>query len=367
MAGPQAGYLLIADITGYTMYLTHSELEHAQEVLQTLLELVVEHTPPPLVIAGLQGDAVLSYAWKDAIKGHTFVEMIERGYAAFRRAIELMVLNNSCQCNACANISGLDLKFFVHHGTFGVQQLHGREELVGSDVILIHRLLKNHVSEETAIRAYTLYTDAALEALSLEGFREKLVAHREAYEHLGEINTWIQDMHPVWLEKKETTHITIPAEEVNAQSSVEIPLPAPVIWDFLTQLEYRAVLMGADYFRVIGQVDGRVVPGSVYHCYHGKRVTVQTILQWRTFEQITTEDKMPFPNTYILCDIQLEELDSGSTRLTGTLSKAHGPLWARLLTDKMVRRMGAHLHQGQEAFAARVLADHTAHRMLHSN
>ena len=32
----QQGFLLIADITGYTMFLTKSELEHAQGILDLL-------------------------------------------------------------------------------------------------------------------------------------------------------------------------------------------------------------------------------------------------------------------------------------------------------------------------------------------
>ena len=42
MSQTQEGYLLIADITGYTMYLSQSELDHAQETLTTLLKLLVE-------------------------------------------------------------------------------------------------------------------------------------------------------------------------------------------------------------------------------------------------------------------------------------------------------------------------------------
>jgi hypothetical protein len=36
MSKTHEGYLLIADITGYTRYLTESELEHAQETLAAL-------------------------------------------------------------------------------------------------------------------------------------------------------------------------------------------------------------------------------------------------------------------------------------------------------------------------------------------
>ncbi len=56
------GLLLIADITGYTAFLQESELEHAEDSLRSLLNLLLEQTGPPLVISRLQGDAVISYA-----------------------------------------------------------------------------------------------------------------------------------------------------------------------------------------------------------------------------------------------------------------------------------------------------------------
>jgi hypothetical protein len=46
------GCFLIADITGYTQYLSASELEHAQQTLTALLNLLIAHTRPPLVIPG---------------------------------------------------------------------------------------------------------------------------------------------------------------------------------------------------------------------------------------------------------------------------------------------------------------------------
>ena len=115
----QNGYLVVADITGYSAYLSHSELEHAANVLKTLLDLLIDHAKSPLVMSGLEGDAVLSYSIdSDRFEGQAFVELIEQTYVDFKWAIELMVMNTSCECNACANINALDLKFFVHHGEF---------------------------------------------------------------------------------------------------------------------------------------------------------------------------------------------------------------------------------------------------------
>jgi hypothetical protein len=58
------------------MYLSQSELEHAQETLTALLELLIKHTRPPLVISRLAGDAVISYGLQDNFfQGQTFIEL----------------------------------------------------------------------------------------------------------------------------------------------------------------------------------------------------------------------------------------------------------------------------------------------------
>ena len=76
MSKLQSGFLLIADITGYTAYLSKSELEHAEDSLRTLFYLLIEHTQLPLVISRLEGDAVISYAVDGSfLQGQTLVEM----------------------------------------------------------------------------------------------------------------------------------------------------------------------------------------------------------------------------------------------------------------------------------------------------
>ena len=160
----QKGIIHIADISGYTAFLNESELEHAQGTLQSLLEVLIENTHLPLVISRLEGDAVISYATEGSfLQGASVLEMIESSYIAFRRALELMVINTTCTCNACRNIPNLDLKFFIHHGSFGLQPLPAYTELVGTDVNTAHRLTKNHVKQETGYEAYALFTRAAVE------------------------------------------------------------------------------------------------------------------------------------------------------------------------------------------------------------
>ena len=56
----QTGFLLIADITGYTMFLTRSELEHAQGILDALFKSIFAEIKAPIILSNLQGDAALT-------------------------------------------------------------------------------------------------------------------------------------------------------------------------------------------------------------------------------------------------------------------------------------------------------------------
>ncbi|HET6846411.1 MAG TPA: DUF2652 domain-containing protein, partial [Anaerolineales bacterium] len=148
--GIDRGFLVLADISGYTAFLSKAELDHAQEILGDLLETIVDGFKTLLTIHKIEGDAVFGYA-RDAqlLRGETLLELIESTYVAFRQRTKNVRRHTTCDCRACNNISTLDLKFIVHHGDFAMQNIGGRPELAGSDVNLAHRLLKNHVSDQT--------------------------------------------------------------------------------------------------------------------------------------------------------------------------------------------------------------------------
>jgi len=356
------GYLLIADITGYTRYLSESELEHAQETLTALLELLVENTRPPLVISRLAGDAVISYGLReDFFQGQTFIEKIEDTYVTFRKAIERLVLNNTCRCNACANISTLDLKFFIHYGTFGIQRISDHDELVGSDINLLHRLLKNSVTEATGFRAYALYTDEAIRQLDVEDLGETMTPHNEAYEYLGEVRVWVQDMHPVWGRKRSATKVTLPHDRIWAQFEVRIKMPRERVWDYLIQPKFRNALIGSDRMEIANRSNGRIAPGSVYQCYHGDKIVPQTILEWQPFERMIVKELSPmFPDIGSISEYRLDSAQGG-TILTKTSARPTGPFLGRMLLGLLMPVFSRFLKQAFETFRREIENDFRAH------
>ena len=319
----QQGFLIISDITGYSKYVNESELEHARDSLAALLNILIDHTKSPLVLSKLEGDAVFSYAPAGGfLQGQSLLDMIESTYASFRKALELMVINTTCTCNACRNLPNLDLKFFVHFGSFMTQKLGTFTELVGNDVNLVHRLAKNHIKNETGFKAYAAFTQSVMEALGIEEFQNSLTPHRETFADVGEVQMHVHDMHKVWERLKDRVRIEVRPEEALVIIKYEFPVPPSLLWEYLTKPEYRVILLGASKLELRNQVQGRTGVDSVFYCYHGKMETPQLILDWRPFEQFTTDDANSWGvTTRITC--KLEPTHSG-TRLINLMGKPRG-------------------------------------------
>ena len=72
------GYLLIADISGYTQFLTSSEQAHANPILQSLLTSLLEQVGELLHFWKMEGDAVQAYSTQQEFpSGETFLTICE--------------------------------------------------------------------------------------------------------------------------------------------------------------------------------------------------------------------------------------------------------------------------------------------------
>ena len=185
-------FLVIADISGYTQFMVSSDLEveHSQYIISQLIESIIQHIKIPLQISKLEGDAVFLYATKNNNR-YTIEEIrkevggkLLRFFSAFHDRLNKIKQANQCTCGVCSHIDALKLKIVAHSGEALFYQINQFYELSGKDVILIHRLLKNSVSEDE----YILMTDAAYSEIE---FPEQIKVQEgiENYEHLGKVKT----------------------------------------------------------------------------------------------------------------------------------------------------------------------------------
>src|SRR3954470_5983275 len=224
----QRACFLIADISGYTGYLADVELDHAQDILADLVGAVVSALRPNFRLAKLEGDAAFTFLSTEAIDGSMLLDTIERCYFGFRRRRRDVRQATSCDCNACVRIPDLDLKFVVHAGEAIVQKVAGRQELLGSDVILVHRLLKNDVVDRLGIEAYALLTQASLEAAGLDPDALGLAPITQTYDRVGDVAGWVLDLERRWQEEETRERVFVAPEQSILTLAVPTTVPPQV-------------------------------------------------------------------------------------------------------------------------------------------
>lgn len=194
-AGAASGLFLLADISGYTAFLravddahgldmsASGEVPPAYPLMSTLLDGIIGSVVPPLTLSKLEGDAVFAFAvdLADVPQDQALLGFLQAGYDSFRAQLAALELARTCNCSACSGGAALDLKFVLHTGSFVMQSIGGGRELVGPDVVMAHRLLKNGGSALLGHSAYALLTNAVVDRLGIPVDGSTLMT--ETYEH----------------------------------------------------------------------------------------------------------------------------------------------------------------------------------------
>lgn len=288
--------LLIADISGYTSYLAGVELDHAQDILADLMGTVVTALRPTFRLAKLEGDAAFTAAPADKVDGSMVMDTIERCYFGFRRRRRDVRQATSCECDACVRIPDLNLKFVVHVGPVARQRMAGLEELVGRDVIVVHRMLKNTVVESAGVEAYVLFSEAATDSLDLAPEALGMLRHVESYEHIGEVPGWVHDLERRWREEDDRSRVFV---QPGPASLIDLPMPttAPpqVAWEHMTQPGRRIAWSHGVTDVIVDAPGNRRGVGTTNHCMHGKDEILEEVLDWRPFDYFTVRSIMGTP------------------------------------------------------------------------
>jgi class 3 adenylate cyclase len=183
------GLLVLADISGFTAFVTATELEHAPPIIAALLEAVIERIAPPLTVESVAGDGVFATGVEGTVLPPArLVELVEEAFAAFRAKQRELDADQSCGCKACRSVMQLRLKTVGHYGPFVSHTIGGHTQSAGPDVILAHRLLKNGVARDAD---YALFTESALRYMGIDPADRGLRAHTERYDHFGEVPCFV--------------------------------------------------------------------------------------------------------------------------------------------------------------------------------
>ncbi len=185
------GTLLIPDISGFTQFVSEVELSHSQHIIAELLEVIIDANDLDFEVNEIEGDAVLFYRMGPPPTMRELTEQAASFYLKFHQHLQQIKRDTLCKCGACQNVGALTLKVIAHYGEMFLTQIKDRVKLIGKDVIVAHRLLKNSVLGSE----YLLISQALLKAAD-----GNLPAHapmqeyREEYGPLGELVVYVHNL-----------------------------------------------------------------------------------------------------------------------------------------------------------------------------
>jgi hypothetical protein len=320
------GFLVLADISGFTTYLSQSELDHANAILSELAEVVISHLAPFLILVEVEGDATYGYIPEERVeRGETMLELFEATYVAFRDRLAGVKRRTTCECNACRALPGLDLKFICHYGEYALQTVAGKSKPLGSAVNMAHRLMKNRVTQTTGWRGYILLTQAAFDQLRLSQalFRRD----EDDVADFGRVTIYCLDLNERYQETVGLRRVVVDEDQADFVLPFEVPAAPPIVWEWLNDPVKRA--MGTQLtFRPFPLPNGRMGPGASNHCIHGKDVAmIQTILDWRPFDYFTQEVDVSGVFGKVLQETIRLEPTPGGTKVVYRIRLTRRPLW----------------------------------------
>jgi uncharacterized protein YndB with AHSA1/START domain len=309
-ATPESGFLVIADLSGYTAYLSGSEIEHAPAIAGDLLETIVGRLEPPFRLAKLEGDAAFMFVEDGRAEGSLLLDAIEAAYLAFRRRLRSIDQATTCDCNSCRLAPKLDLKVFVHHGAFVRSRIAGRDELAGSDVIIVHRLLKGAGAAEARANAFALFTAAAVDALELDPDALGLRSGGESIEHLGHVDTFTLDLEARWQAEAVAHRLEIAEADLTFDVETTLAAEPSIVWAHLTSPALRTRWEGPIVIEETS-AGGRRGVGTTAQCVTGRLATLEEIVDWQPYDRVAWRLAVPGLGP-VAATADLDPTDSGT-------------------------------------------------------
>ena len=203
VSSAEEGYLLLADISGYTGFMSGLGEAHGVDFSQgippgfalmgALLDAVAAGLTDPFTVVKFEGDAVFATAPPEALdgRGAYAVEQLRGTYQRFIEArTQADIGRGDHWCEACVLTTSLDLKMVLHEGPYVRQAVQQQSELLGTTVNVVHRMLKSSVADAVGNRHFLHMTMAAAARLGLD---DAGVAHLETYD-IGEVPGRVLDL-----------------------------------------------------------------------------------------------------------------------------------------------------------------------------
>lgn len=160
----------IPDISGFSKFMGDADFTLSSKVIPALLNNIVYSNEIGLKISEIEGDAVLFYRTGDLPPFDELVDQCRFFYSEFYKQLNDLRTKYKDDKDAKKIPQTLGLKIIIHHGMeVGVVPVGNHIKLMGEDVIIAHRLLKNNIPTDE----YILFSKVLLDLYGEENVKRK--------------------------------------------------------------------------------------------------------------------------------------------------------------------------------------------------
>ncbi|OAQ41882.1 hypothetical protein A5893_01830 [Pedobacter psychrophilus] len=167
--------------------MTSTDPDFANKVITVMLNKLVAANILEMTVAEIEGDAVFFYRKGRLPAVNKVAKQCKFIFEAFNDVITTFKQIDPENYKKYLSKNQLGVKIIIHHAYINIAKINGRIKLLGEDVILVHKLLKNSIN----LPCYILLTDSYLEKLknkkaAANWFNwENLKRGKDKYEHFG--------------------------------------------------------------------------------------------------------------------------------------------------------------------------------------
>ncbi|WP_054559114.1 DUF2652 domain-containing protein [Croceitalea dokdonensis] len=159
-----AGYptlICIPDISGFTQFMSEAEFELSSKIIPSLLNKIIYSNEIGLKVSEIEGDSILFFKQGELPNFQDLIYQCKHFHSEFYKQLKKLRTAQTNKPGGDQIPKILGLKIILHYSNeIGMVPVGNHIKLMGEDVIVAHRLLKNKVPLEE----YLLLSDDLLEA-----------------------------------------------------------------------------------------------------------------------------------------------------------------------------------------------------------
>ncbi len=289
----QEATILIPDISGYTKFLTKTELSHSTHIINELLQVLADTIKDKFILAEIEGDALLTYH-SERMSHKDIEELCKEAFLNFHYYLQVIERDRVCKCGACQGATGLSLKFVVHFGTFDQIKISHFTKLSGPDMVIAHRLLKNNVPASE----YILMSDDYYQFEQMENSTLKWNSGHDIYTVLGDIKYHYAKLNHLRSEVATPEKLEDISNLFNIARKLELEVNAPlnlvhkILTDHSQKVHFAPGLKNIEYDSSINRI------GSTHICeFDGDKLDIQTVQEIDDTDDVVYIEKATSMNT----------------------------------------------------------------------